>query len=294
MRRLIVNADEFGLTEGVNRGIIEGHLEGIVSSTTTIVNMWALDDAMSLALKNPDLGVGVHLNITAGGPVLPFERVKTLVNKDGFFYRRLELIKRLLSKQISLKEVKEEFLAQIGRLESYGIAPTHIDFHQNVIFLPGVLKAAVSVAKEKKLPLRLTQEEIIFENTFARLKHTISLPYLKKLYVFYLSLPIRILLKKNGIKTVDRVYSIVSYFPSGRLDVRKSYNKIIDSIKNSISEIMTHPGYVDDRLVEFVTNGLSQAAVREEELNILKSYELKERCQNNCIEIVNYRILKEP
>ena len=185
MKRLIVNADEFGLTEGVNKGIIEAHSEGILSSASAIVNMWALDEAMALATKNPRLGVGVHLNLTAGKPLLPIDKVRSLVDDNGFFLKRPALVKRILFQSISLEEVKEEFFAQIGKLESYGISPTHLDFHQNVLFLPRLFNVALFVAKEIGLPLRLTQEEVIFENILAKIRYSTSLSYMKKLYVFY-------------------------------------------------------------------------------------------------------------
>ncbi len=291
-KRLIVNADEFGLTEGVNKGIIEAHSEGILSSTTAIMNMWALDDAMTLAVKNPELGVGVHLNITDGKPVLPNERVRSLFDKKGFFYKRSALVRRLLSKQISLREVKDEFLAQIERLESYGVIPTHLDFHQNALFLPGIFGVAMSVAREKRLPLRLTQEGIIFDNIFTRLKYSASLAYLKKLYVFYTCFPARSLLKKNGIKTVDRVYSIVGCFSLGKKDVSRCYEMIIDRLRNGVTELMVHPGYMDDRLIGFVKHGFTQAKLREEEMKVLKSPEIKEMCKNKGIELINYRFFK--
>ena len=293
MKRLIVNADEFGLTEGVNKGIIEAHSEGILSSASAIVNMWALDEAMALATKNPRLGVGVHLNITAGKPVLPIDKVRSLVDNNGFFLKRPALVKRILIQSISLEEVKEEFFAQIGKLESYGISPTHLDFHQNVLFLPRLFNEALFVAKEKGLPLRLTQEEVIFENILAKIRYSTSLSYLKKLYVFYLCFHARKLLKKNYIKTIDRVYSIVACFPSRRINVKRCYSMIIDRINDGISELMVHPGYIDERLIGFVKYGFSQAIVREEEVNALKSPDVKEKLKDTDIKVVNYKFLKD-
>ena len=82
-RSLIVNADELGLTEGINEGIIEVHARGIVTSTTMVANFWAFDHAAALSRKYPDLAVGVHLNLTHGMPILPQDRVHTLVDENG-------------------------------------------------------------------------------------------------------------------------------------------------------------------------------------------------------------------
>src|SRR5262249_22987939 len=112
-RALIVNADEFGLTEHVNYGIVEAHQHGAVTSTTMLANMWAFDHAAGLARAHPTLAVGVHLNLTHGRPVLPPARVPTLVDQDGHFYRRSPFIRRLLRREVRIDEVIAECRAQI-------------------------------------------------------------------------------------------------------------------------------------------------------------------------------------
>ena len=82
-RELIVNADEFGLTEGVNHGIVEVHRQGIVTSTTMVANEHAFEHAIELSKQVPELAIGVHLNVTHGSPVLPEVRVYSLVDDEG-------------------------------------------------------------------------------------------------------------------------------------------------------------------------------------------------------------------
>ena len=82
---LIVNADDFGISEGINRGILEAHLYGIVTSTTVMPNGLSLANAISLAKSNPSLGVGIHINIVEGKPVSNGHLIPSLVNKDGNF-----------------------------------------------------------------------------------------------------------------------------------------------------------------------------------------------------------------
>src|SRR5205814_2906929 len=112
--------DEFGLTEHVNFGIIEAHEQGAVTSTTMLPNMWAFDHAAGLARANPTLAVGVHLNLTHGRPVLPPERVPTLVDRDGQFYRRAPFIQRLLRGQVRVDEIAAECRAQVEKVLAAG------------------------------------------------------------------------------------------------------------------------------------------------------------------------------
>ena len=131
-RSLIVNADEFGLTEGINEGIIEVHAHGIVTSTTMVANLWAFDHAVALSRKYPSLAVGVHLNVTHGVPILPRDRVHTLVDEDAFFFRRRPFLQRLVLGQISMIQVYEEVRAQIGGVIATAGQPGHIDSHGSV------------------------------------------------------------------------------------------------------------------------------------------------------------------
>ena len=85
MKRLIINADDLGLTESVNRAIVRGYREGVLTSATLMANGAAYDDAVCIAREHPGLGVGLHLNILRGRPVLPPERIRSLVGPNGLF-----------------------------------------------------------------------------------------------------------------------------------------------------------------------------------------------------------------
>ena len=119
-RSLIVNADELGLTEGINEGIIEVHAHGIVTSTTMVANFWAFDHAVALSRKYPSLAIGVHLNLTHGMPILPQDRVHTLVDEHGYFFRRRPFLQRIVLGQIGMIQVYEEFRAQIDKVIAAG------------------------------------------------------------------------------------------------------------------------------------------------------------------------------
>ncbi len=149
-RWLIVNVDEFGLTEGINEGIIQAHKYGIVTDTTMLPNMWAFDDAVELAREHDDLAVGVHLNITYGGPILPPERVPSLVSEHGQFYRRAPFLRRLLLGKIELSEVAAEFRAQVDKVIKAGIVPSHLDSHESIYMHPSIFRVLLPLAREHR------------------------------------------------------------------------------------------------------------------------------------------------
>ncbi|MHB9112201.1 MAG: carbohydrate deacetylase [Thermoleophilia bacterium] len=132
MKRLIVNADDFGLTSGVNRAVVECHQRGVVTSTTLMVNGGAAVEAALLAADNPGLGVGLHLNLTSGAPMMPRESVPSLVGSDGAFPGLMAALWRLTSGRARTHELEDEITAQIERLIKLGIRPTHIDSHHHL------------------------------------------------------------------------------------------------------------------------------------------------------------------
>ena len=107
-KRLIINADDFGLSKGITDGILLTHERGILTSTSLMVNQAATEYAISRAEDAPGLGIGIHLNLTQGAPVLPKEQVPTLVNSEGQFYSCGTLAKKLLRLQISAREIEAE------------------------------------------------------------------------------------------------------------------------------------------------------------------------------------------
>src|SRR5574337_787269 len=127
MKQLVVNADDFGLTEGINRGILEAHRRGILTSTTLLANGAALESAVALAIESPQLGVGIHLNLTQGRPVSDPYRVPSLVDEGGcFFGGPASLARRILLGKVRPAEVEREFAAQIEKVRGAGLEMTHL------------------------------------------------------------------------------------------------------------------------------------------------------------------------
>lgn len=148
MIKLIVNADDFGLSHGVNNGIIDSYLYGIVNSTSMMMNMSGTEHAIHLAMKYPDYRVGIHLVLTCGRPLL--EGVTTLVDDNGHF----KSLSNLMTKNISLDELEREWTAQIELFISSGLNPTHIDSHHHVHTLKELSPVVKRLSEKFGLPVR--------------------------------------------------------------------------------------------------------------------------------------------
>lgn len=146
---MIVNADDFGLSPGVNQGIIESHRDGIVRSATVLANAPCVDDAIERAKSCPDLGLGCHLTLIGGTALAPRHLVPTLADADGRLPPRWGELLLLLRKGIPREELVCEFAAQIERISASGVRLTHVDSHKHVHVLPRVLEAAIEAASSR-------------------------------------------------------------------------------------------------------------------------------------------------
>jgi chitin disaccharide deacetylase len=147
--RLIINADDFGLTHGVNRAIAELHVAKALTSTTLMATGAAFDDAVSIALAHPTLGVGCHVVLTDGVPASPPQSIPTLLGPDGKTFRSslLDFIQALLRGKIRRDDIEREALAQIQKLQNAGIKITHLDTHKHTHLFPAVTRPLLHVAE---------------------------------------------------------------------------------------------------------------------------------------------------
>lgn len=150
MKHLILNADDFGYSYGVNYGIIESHLRGVLTSTTLMAGMPGFDHAVSLAKAHPSLGVGVHLTLTCGRPVLTDH--KTLTEQNGDFHPQAYYHNE--EQPLDKEEVYREWKAQIEKVLAAGIQPTHLDSHHHAHTFRDLEDVFVRLAREYDLPVR--------------------------------------------------------------------------------------------------------------------------------------------
>ncbi|MCC7369814.1 MAG: ChbG/HpnK family deacetylase [Chloroflexi bacterium] len=294
-RSLIVNADELGLTEGINEGIIEVHAHGIVTSTTMVANFWAFDHAVSLSRKYPGLAVGVHLNLTHGMPILPQDRVHTLVDENGYFFRRRPFLQRLIMGQISMIQVYEEFRAQVDKVIAAGIEPSHLDSHESVYMYPDLFfKVVGPVARHYRLPIRLQQERMdreMFSDGSAYTKYIRSEAFWKNHVMSALAHRYRAFLKRHQVMTTDHFLSTFSCLRRYPNDLTGGLARDLRELQPGTTELMVHPGFSDSRLEEMLDGGQVAARWREEEVRVLADDDLRALLNELKVELISYREL---
>jgi predicted glycoside hydrolase/deacetylase ChbG (UPF0249 family) len=150
MARLIINADDFGLTPGVNRAIAELHQARVLTSATLMATGPAFDDAVAVAHANPTLGVGCHIVLTDGIPVSSPHSIPTLIGPDGKTFRPslIDFLKALLRGTIREDDIKREVAAQIQKLQGAGINITHLDTHKHTHLFPPVARPLLGLAEQ--------------------------------------------------------------------------------------------------------------------------------------------------
>lgn len=292
MKKLIVNADDFGISSGVNRGIEQAFQFGTLTSATVMANMPAFEDAVSIAKRNQGLGIGVHLNLLRGKPLLPVSSIPTLTNRDGYLVKEVGVfIKKMFLKKIELSEIEKELRAQIEKTLNAGIKVTHFDSEKHLHCYPAIFKIAVKLAKEYKINrLRyinesclIPKEENKLNGTFRKLANN---QYYKAKVLTYLCRLSRRSINQNKIAYPDHSYGIML---AGQM-TKRSYELILESLNEGVSEFMCHPGYVDNELA-ILSKQIGSFFIndyREEELSILLDADLPQLIKKLNIKLVNY------
>jgi predicted glycoside hydrolase/deacetylase ChbG (UPF0249 family) len=281
---LIVNADDFGLNSGANRAIIECHQNGIVTSTTLMVNCPGTKEAAELAKENPELGVGLHFNLTQGRPLS--NKHTSLTDKDGNFWRRRQFEKKLLAGKIAMDDVSEELGLQWDVIQSLGISPTHIDSHQHIHVFPGIFKVVSALALGKKVPVRIPQEALLLQDVLSIktfLPQNILKLFRKVVLAYYCNKAGKYA-RKTALKTNAYFFSIFGFWPPAPVLSLAHYEKILRRIPEGLSELMVHPAYpVND-------NGYSTGIQRQsaQETVLLQNSALKKTIKECNIQLTNY------
>ena len=151
--RLILNADDFGLTPGINRAIGELHSAGVLTSATLMAHGPAFADAVAVAQAHPTLGVGCHIVLTDGIPVSSPESIPTLIGPDGKSFRPslIDFLRALFLGRIREDDIAREAFAQVQKLQFAGIQPTHLDTHKHTHLFPTVLRPLLEVAEQAQI-----------------------------------------------------------------------------------------------------------------------------------------------
>jgi predicted glycoside hydrolase/deacetylase ChbG (UPF0249 family) len=290
VKRLIVNADDFGLTKRVSEGIVDAHRHGIVTSTTLMANGGAFEAAAALSRQVPLLGIGAHLNLSEGIPVSPAHRIASLVDARGRLHLTPgRLWKGIVTRQVSLADVERELRAQIAKIHRARIVPRHLDGHKHVHVLPGVSDIVIRLAQEFSIPsVRCPLEEPpeLLNLVGGRWSAHASIlkQYLVGRGVSAFARRFRQRLAEAGLHCPTHFYGL-SY--TGFLDTRL-IGAVLGRLQEGTSELMCHPGYADADLAETGTRLLAE---REVEMFALCSPLIKRLVKR--IRLVNYQALAE-
>jgi len=287
VKNLIVNADDLGWTDGVNRGILEAFHHGIVTSTSLLANGAAFAEGVEAARSTPGLGVGIHLNLSDGPPVADRETVTSLLNDDGEFAGGPEsLLLRRARRGLVLAEVENEWDAQIQKVRDAGIAPTHVDGHKHVHMLPGLFEIALKLAKRHDIgAIRVSLEASSLraalasgskQNAGVVMKQGVQARGLK-----LLARDAREQAERAGISTADYFCGIAQ---TGEL-TREGVEQFVKSLPDGTTELMCHPGYAGAALRKTQTR-LQDS--RQTELQILTDTGIRNLVASLGIRLIDY------
>ncbi len=292
MKNLIVNADDLGWTEGVNRGIVEAHLRGLVTSTSLLANGHAFESAITVSHDQPELGIGVHLNLSDGPPTAEAGSVRSLLNEASRLAGGPEsLLMRVAARKLSVEEVEREWEAQIAKVKRAGISPTHLDGHKHVHMLPGLFEVALRLARKHGIAaIRIAHEESTLRALLSAgseqpakvvLKQGVQARGLK-----LLARDAREMAERAGIVAADHFCGIAQ---TGVL-TREGVERLLESLPEGTTEFMCHPGYLDGELQQSPTR---LQASRQMELEILTDTGVRKLVATKGIRLINYGFLAQ-
>jgi len=297
VRRLIVNADDLGLTAGVNRAIVETHLGGVVSSATLMANGAAFEDAMTAARSAPNLSVGCHVVLVDGTPVSPPDTADTLLairsaEPDKFYSSLSAFAARAMLGGFDRDQLVTEVTAQIRKIQSTGLQVTHLDTHKHAHIFPEILAALLRAARicgvrairnpfvpVKAMPARQFKGKRDLWKRYGqvRMLHTFSGQFLQRI-------------KRAGLRTPDGVVGVIETGSAESSGYSSLLRQTLASLPEGTWELVCHPGYNDADLRAARTRLLDS---REEERRLLTSAELRQFLEEQTIRVISYQEFAE-
>jgi len=264
-----VNADDFGLTAGVNRAIVKLHQVGMLTSTTLMARAEATAEAIRMACATPSLGVGCHVVLVDGDPVLPPHEIPSLVDaQTGRFYPTLgAFLKQLLTGHIRSAEIQAEAAAQILLLQNEGVTLSHIDTHKHVHMFPAVLKPVLRAAAG--CGIRSIRNP--FEPAWS-LRATPGAPWLRRAEVHLLRQFLPTFFKNVALAGLATTDGAVGVLATGTLDAA-TVSSLLQNLPEGTWELVTHPGYNDADLAKAHTRLLASRETERDALHVLNNFQ---------------------
>ncbi len=268
MGALIVNADDFGLTSGVNRAIMELHSAGLVTSTSLMARAGATEEAIDFAVRSPTLGVGCHVVLVDGEPVLPPDQIPTLVDpKNGHFPNSLAtFLRRLITGGIRTAEMEAEMSAQIAFLQQRGIHLTHVDTHKHTHVFREVLRPLLRAARSAGIRAIRNPFEPHWSTRATRRAHWMRLAQVGALR--WLEPASRRIIEEEGFATTNGTVAVAG---TGILDAA-TLRCLLRCLPAGEWELVTHPGYNDADLDRVPTSLRATRDVERAALAALREF----------------------
>ena len=269
MKRIIINSDDYGRTPDISRGIRESHLNGVVSSTTCMMNIPTTAHDVAVAVQEtPKLGLGVHLVLTMGKPILPPEAVPSIVDANGNQLKYDAFIENI--PRLDIHEVKAEWRAQIEAfIRAAGRRPDHLDsHHHSSFFTPELFRGMLEIAREYGCPIR---NPIAYGNNPTAGMPGIAQP---------MSEHAPRLMKEFDARSTDTMF--VNFYDEGA--THEELLNILSKVENGTSEIMCHPGYVDEAFAKESSYNFQ----RERELKILTDPAIKQAIESRGLDLITF------
>jgi predicted glycoside hydrolase/deacetylase ChbG (UPF0249 family) len=271
--RLIINADDFARSAGVNQGIRRAHREGIVSTTTAMMNLNAADrEVLDLHRSNPALGIGVHLNVTFGTPLSSPEEITSLVDEHGRFRNFRDLLDH--PEEINPDEVELEWRRQIDRFLSFGIELDHLDsHHHSAVFSEELFEIFLDLATEYECGVR-NPNPLDLEAAELR-----SL-YSEEIIRFVLERSAEIMTARK-VPHPDAL--LASFFANQATS--EHLKSLLEKLSPGTYELMCHPGIPDAELIQDSSYDL----FRQREMDVLTSQEIADTLRQAGIQLHTFR-----
>ena len=279
LRYIIINADDFGRHAEINRAVEEGLVHGCLRSATVMPGGAAFAGAIDIARRHEELGLGVHFTLVDGHPILPPEEIPSLVGSEGdFLPDHTALLKRYLKGGVNLEEVRRELAAQLQKIEATGIPISHVDSHQHMHTLPGIIDIVLDLAARAGIRAVRTPRTPLFAGAFGGLGQLVG-----RLGLSTLARLAACKAHRRGLLTPDNFAGIVA----GEAVSEGELLHLIAHLPQGTTEVMMHPGMKNDVLQE--DSGWQHDF--EAELAAILSPRVGEALRKAEVEPVNFRHL---
>jgi predicted glycoside hydrolase/deacetylase ChbG (UPF0249 family) len=285
-RQIVINADGYGFTAGINRGIEESIDDGVVTSVSVNANFDTVAPLAQLVERHPKLSVGVHLNPVAGRPIADPKDVPTLVDEEGAFHLET-FTPRLQAGEIDLGELRHELSLQIERVKELVPTVTHVDSHQNRHLWPKFFNVFLDLAKEYDIPRMRTHAHRVGMEYEHRVRWTLG---------FYATHPKRVAThgfarylmwkaRRRGMRMCDRMLSVGAAGVRAQKSMLEVWLQVAKGCPPGTNEIYCHPGYVDDELRRWAKNIVEQ---REDELKVMTDPRLRHAFDEAGVQLISF------